>query len=80
MTQANFADNLYAGTRIEGGAGLFGFCGSWWYERHGSSCKPGRWCVGVLAHEAREFYPLALMKAHAVVDDFGTLRMVGEPS
>jgi hypothetical protein len=82
MSEALFADDLYGGTTIKGGAGFKGFChGSvgWVYERHDRDCKPGMWRVGTFAGSwddiVEEFHPV-LTGVNAVVDDFGNLRMV----
>ena len=79
MTDVTFADNLMP---TLGGCGQIAFarCGAWYFERHARDCKPGMWSVGVTAQGGGEFWPLIVQRADAVVDDFGTLRMVGEPS
>lgn len=75
--QAMFADHLYEGLDLAtNGCGLLGFCGAWMYERHARDCKPGMWRVGVVGHEAGEFWELLTKHADAVMDDFGNLRGV----
>ena len=79
MAEANFDDDLMHGF---GGCGLFGTCENavWFYERHADDCRPGMWNVGLAGGELGDFWPMLTQRSHAVVDDFGTLRMVGEPS
>jgi hypothetical protein len=74
----SFADDLYHGMPHLGGTGLLGFVrvAFWYYSRHDSQCKPGKWFVTICSADAGEFADMTFATADAVVDDFGNLRRV----
>jgi hypothetical protein len=74
-----FNDNLYSHAPHLGGTGLLGFArtASWYYSRHDSQCKPGKWLVTLCSQgDYSGFAELLFASADAVVDDFGNLRRV----
>lgn len=80
MATVVFEDNLPALKNT--GTGLMAFCHEavgFFYERHDTDCKPGKWVVGTFAirwDDMVEEFHTVLGRCDAVVDDFGNLRRV----